>query len=546
MKKRLTLLMACVLLVALVLTSCGTGTKSEGTASTTTTAAASASTVAATPTPEPPAEITMYFPPNGTVWQEFDFSNCWFTDYIEEKANVKFTNILVPPHADYWTKFEMLVASGELPDLSMVCTTEANVKKWGMEGAFLPVDKYIDNSPTLSKILDASQREFVRAEDGKTYAIYARTVNSDFGTGEGFAYRADILKRLGLEKPTTLEGWLDALRKYKKESPDKIPYSTFALRQYYEFMFSPFNVSIYNSYTFDDATSKFTHLFENENFYKAVEFGRLLYSEGLLDKEFMTHTKADYTNKIYSKDLMIIVKNRGGINEFIKNYSTKGDANAQLLPSYYPAASGVQMEGGAYKHWAPLTGMDYVINAKCKNPDACVRVLEVLATDEVNQMVAYGREGKEFNVVNGEKVPIEPANTDNGWRLCFGGMFGINTVERMNYGALSAIDTIPNFSADQKAAYKKAWTSSMTDIETKIMTNKPRNSDYMKPLDDALNNKNSTSITLQRSLIAQAIMGEITMDDLRAQGKKIIADDTDIIAAFNKNMAEAVTKYNLK
>lgn len=41
-------------------------------------------------------------------------------------------------------------------------------------------------------------------------------------------------------------------------------------------------------------------------------------------------------------------------------------------------------------------------------------------------------------------------------------------------------------------------------------------------------------------------MGEITIEQFRAEAEKIVANDAPIIEALNKNLADAVAKYGLK
>lgn len=260
----------------------------------------------------------------------------------------------------------------------------------------------------------------------------------------------------------------------------------------------------------------------------------------------MTHTKSDYTKKIYSNSMFIVVKNRGGINGFITKYPANGVEGARLLPAWYPAAEGIEMKDGVFKHWGQIIGQGMVINSKTKSADACIRVIETLLSDEIKDLTVYGREGHEYEVVNGVKTPIEPASTDNGWRLAYGVMVGVNTSERMNYNINALIDASKAYSDDVKVAYKKTYAEKMAKLEEKIYIDTPRSSLFAAPIDDELAGKRGDSIELQKSLIANVIMGKISLEEFRAEAKKIAEKDADIVEAMNKKMKEAVEKYGLR
>jgi len=541
-RKRL-VMVTYLLLVVFVLAACGSG------ANTTNSTSTAVTTAVATPepTPEPPAEITLFFSSQGTTYQEFDFSTNWFMDKICEMANVKFTDVITPPAADLATKFNMLVASGTLPDL-MVCPLGiAEIDKYGKDGAFLPTDSYIEKSEIVSKVYNSAQREYIKADDGKTYAIWGYPSNADFDSDKGFAYRADLLEKLSIQTPTTYSGWIDAMRIVKEKVPDSIPFSCVGFSQYYHFMFSPYNIGFIGGMpiVWDDKTKTYTEAFGTENMVKALTNAKMLYDEGLLDKEFMTHTKNDYTNKIYSRNMLIIPKNRGGINNFISRFPTNGVADAKVLPAYYMAADGIEMTDGVYKHFGNLVGFPMTISSTTKSADACVRVIETLLSDEVKDLTVYGREGIEYKVVDGVKTAIEPAATDAGWRLAYGVMFGINTPERMDYNAFAIIDSNP-ITDDAKKAYKNEFAERMKKLEETIFIDAPRADSYCEALSDELATKRSESRELQFSIVAKVIMGDMTIDEYRTEAAKIVANDVPIVEAMNKLVADAVAKYGLK
>ncbi|SDM80961.1 putative aldouronate transport system substrate-binding protein [Paenibacillus sp. yr247] len=135
--------------------------------------------------------------------------------FLEQKFNVHL-NIMDVPIKDYETKQNTVIASGSLPDV-MVWSSypNANLGSYIKQGAFMPLEKYIDATPNLKQFPQQIWNN-LKAPDGHIYVIprprpIVRT---------GVVIRKDWLDKLGLPIPKTIDDFAKVAVAFAKNDPD--------------------------------------------------------------------------------------------------------------------------------------------------------------------------------------------------------------------------------------------------------------------------------------------------------------------------------------
>lgn len=106
-------------------------------------------TTAPAPAKAAPATIKMFNRVNAAVVVE----NNPVIAEVEKLANVKLS-VEAPPINNYVDKLQVLMASGDLPDLIYNWGgADANMEKWAQNDLIAPLDDKIKNYPNLTKIL---------------------------------------------------------------------------------------------------------------------------------------------------------------------------------------------------------------------------------------------------------------------------------------------------------------------------------------------------------------------------------------------------------
>jgi putative aldouronate transport system substrate-binding protein len=135
---------------------------------------------------------------------------------INEKFNIDYKPNLVP-QGTYDEKLTATLASGSIPDVTLFQSGDLTSKynKFAKQGAFTPLDEYIDQYPTLKRIPKFVLDQF--RVNGKLYAIPQYYPKFGFTT----IIRKDWLDNLGLKVPTSYEELKQVAIAFTKNDPDK-------------------------------------------------------------------------------------------------------------------------------------------------------------------------------------------------------------------------------------------------------------------------------------------------------------------------------------
>lgn len=134
---------------------------------------------------------------------------------INEKFAIDFKPQFVP-YDEYENKLPVVMAAGDLPDMIGMESVNANFVKWAKQGAFLPLNDYIDKYETL-KAVPKHVWDAVTV-DGKIYAI-PQYFPAKYGNKP--IIRKDWLDNLGLKMPTNYEELKKVAIAFAKNDPDK-------------------------------------------------------------------------------------------------------------------------------------------------------------------------------------------------------------------------------------------------------------------------------------------------------------------------------------
>ena len=166
--------------------------------------------------------------------EEVTFDYFWFevnnADYTDKEAlpmvaavqeklgNIKL-NLNILSLDDYNTKYPLLLAGGEIPDMMLLGTDPANiVSTYGQNGIFLDwaplMEQYMSNLYKYSQ----ERKVFQTLQDGEghQYALPLNIVTED-RVMQNWVVNTTLLEELGLEIPETQEQFLEACRKVKEE-----------------------------------------------------------------------------------------------------------------------------------------------------------------------------------------------------------------------------------------------------------------------------------------------------------------------------------------
>lgn len=143
--------------------------------------------------------------------------------YIQESTGVSLEMQIVPV-GELAGKVKTVAASGSLPDMMKTDgPTDPYWRDLENQGAFAPIEEYLEQYPALKKICSDSVWEWMRNEDGHIYFIPCAAM---WKVPFFVVYRKDVFDELGIAEPTTIAELEAALATVKAEKPDMVPWST--------------------------------------------------------------------------------------------------------------------------------------------------------------------------------------------------------------------------------------------------------------------------------------------------------------------------------
>jgi putative aldouronate transport system substrate-binding protein len=328
-------------------------------------------------------------------------------------------------YTEYPEKLAARVASGDIPDVIGFegDIDRANFFKWAKQGAFLPLNKYIDDYPTL-KMVPKDVWKAVTV-DGKIYAIPKYFPKKYLNTP---IIRKDWLDKLGLKMPTNLEELKQVAIAFAKRDPDgNGKNDTFGL---------VFGEALYPNYYFGaywDPNAWYHKNDKGQYIPGAISNARKewvrvmaeLYKAGAIQKDFVMLKPIDANTKVfYAGKAGIFIGSPRGMEEdymiALKKIQPKAEL-AAIPPFKAPDGSRGYTAGSGYYTMTALSAK------LVDDPGKVRRILEIINFGRrfypLEQQKPqnkdfdwlYGNEGTGYQMVNGFPVPAKREKGLSPW-----------------------------------------------------------------------------------------------------------------------------------
>ena len=333
-----------------------------------------------------------------------------YLKYIEEKNNVKIN--IISEATNYSQKMYTVMASGDLPDYLMVNSTNPrnDLAQFATEGLLLPLDSYVAKSDNLKSDISSDAWNMSKV-NGKIYAIpmerYDRTPLLTF-------VRKDWLQNLNIDptKLKTIDDYYNMFKEFTYNDPDKDGKNdtvgiaaTNAVNITLETFMDSFNADKYQVVNGQMIPYYLTSGYENW-----LKFMNKLYSEKILDNEYLTNTKQQMLQKFDTGKY-------GGIETFWSLQDGTLHQQMNNLVALKPPAKADGSDGKYFYQSGPVR--HYIaVTKNCKHPDRVVSIMNWACSDEGAVFVNLGLEGKDYNTVNSKpEVKTDRAGLNWAWRF---------------------------------------------------------------------------------------------------------------------------------
>jgi putative aldouronate transport system substrate-binding protein len=386
--------LASVLLLASIVSGCGSDENKEGTASPSPGTASAGASPAAAATPKAPVTIKMFNRVNAGIVLD----NNPIVAEVEKLANVKLS-IEAPPINNYVDKLQVMMASGDLPDLIYNWGgADANMETWAKNGLLAPLDDKISKYPNLMKNITKEMWDGVKSvNDGKTYLIPRPNIINHWG----YIINQQWLDKLNLKAPTTLDEFTEVVRAFTKKDPDGngkddtygVSFSNPTLGNNSiwnasNFLAAAFDLPGSNGAKDTDGTYKIRE--KMSGYLPFLTYLKQLNDEKVIDPEFLI-------NKIYVDQEKLNQSKIGMM--YSHQYGVMGnlakDKESDKKYTYHGVLK--DSKGVAHDWVTPATWGGWMINKNSKNIDEVLKFLDWGNTVEANTLFQIGKKGLTFD-----------------------------------------------------------------------------------------------------------------------------------------------------
>lgn len=350
-----------------------------------------------------PAKLSYWAPMNAAITAN-DFSELPYWQEVMARTNTEIEFQHVAADNKVLSEgFNLLLLSTDLPDIveykwaSYVGGPQAAID----DGIIIPLNDIFEKyCPNISKYL-AENPDIAKecsTDDGTYYCFpFFRGFNYENNGllfSEGIIYRMDLLKAAGFDKTAeTADELYTILTGLKAAYPDMIP---IAIRpDHINRVFAPAFDS-WDSFYVDNGVAK--HGYLEANRYAYLEFLHKIYTEGLLDQDYMSLNKSALQSKLLSGQ--IVIGYAPG--------SLIGTAVASIDGAEISSAKPLTAVAGTNSKFAKMntvfdTGSSSAaaITTSCKNIEAAAKLLDYAYGEEGHLLANFGIEGLTYEMVNG-------------------------------------------------------------------------------------------------------------------------------------------------
>lgn len=409
MKKRI--VMAGLLASIMLLSACNSGNNNSANSSpeagASGEASSGASSGAPSEAPKEPITLTLFDKNVGDP----------FTNPVAEEIT-KRTGVFIEiqqPTGNPDEKLNLMLVSGDLPDIALIDRREATLNKYIAGGALIPLNDLIDQYAPNIKARYGDVLSKSVYEDGKNYYLnnwYGLDPNPNWAIN----MRMDILEEFGYGERAkagdsfTQEEFLDLLRKFKAKYPSvdgnpSIPMTVNA--DHMPTIVGSFK-AMYGMKNYYEHDGKLEFIVKDPRYLEMIKFINTLYTEGLLDREWGINKAQNYAQKTASG--RVFATAGGVVNEANTAFRAElGEDTNKLFYAFKVTAPGVDPNQTTFGPRSSL-GWDGVgITVANKHPVETIKFLDFLASEEGQYLLMWGKEGMNWNMENGVHVPTQEA-----------------------------------------------------------------------------------------------------------------------------------------
>lgn len=322
-------------------------------------------------------------------------------------ADIKFIH---PTSGMETEQFNVMIAGGDYPDIieSNFAGYQGGPEQAIKDGVIISLNDLIEkSSPNFKKYME-EHPDFAKMakSDNGTYYEYPAIYGDDYlQVYQGIILRKDILDKLGIEKPETVDEWTAMLKSFKDngiETPLTITQNdAYAFIQAY---------GVTKGLYVDDGKIKYGHI--EPGYKKGIQMLADWYKAGYIDKNFASaDSQSIKTAMLNGSSAAAFGMTGGAIGGWLGAMENKDDTY-DLTAAKYPVVNKGETPFYGQRVNPIVTSTGAAITTACKNTELAAKVLDYAYSDDGVLLFNFGIEGVSYNMVDGYPTYTELVTKD--------------------------------------------------------------------------------------------------------------------------------------
>ncbi|MDF2925630.1 MAG: transporter substrate-binding protein [Paenibacillaceae bacterium] len=344
--------------------------------------------------------------PNNLVGLKSSHADVPFYQEWQKVTGVKL-NFTAPPTNQVNESFNVMLASGELPDMVEYnfFNFPGGPEKAIKDGYIMKLNDLIDKyAPNYKKFLQDNPEidKMVKTDNGSYYSFPFIRGDASLITFQGPIIRQDWLDELGLPVPQTIEEWTATLKAFKEKKGASAPISFVAKPRVFNELNNGAFVGAFGvtrDFFLDNGVVKFG---PSEPGYKDfLALFRQWYQDGLLDKNIATVDSKVLDANIATGATGATWGNAGGGIGKWQPLLQASNAKASVIGTPYPVLNKGDTPKFGQRDYSFSTGGMVAISASSKNAELAVKMLDYGYSEAGHLFFNFGTEGVSYKMENG-------------------------------------------------------------------------------------------------------------------------------------------------
>lgn len=345
---------------------------------------------------------------------------------------------------DYKQRKAALTAARNLPDI--ISLDRVELAEMVENGAVIPLNDLLEQ---YGQNVLADKGEYLGGYtfDGEVYGI--PKADQEGMQGTGLALRKDWLERLGLEAPTTIDEFYDVMVAFTEKDPDGNGQNdtrglVYAMTQSQTRYCFPEIFGMSSRY-YNLVDGKVVPNLLHPNYIEMIKFLQKLYKGNYMETDFATKPWINIAEDLWAGKFGAVAFGPiGTSNNWMSRYT---DPNVDWV---YVNLAGPDGVAHGFDLPRPDLGDCIAINASCKHPEEAMQLINWLITEEAQDLLILGIEGKHFqHLEDGSVEYLSPYKEDitlqrneggYGYKAILGSMKNCSTIKTLNEITRNAID----------------------------------------------------------------------------------------------------------